>query len=308
MYFFKRTCFIASCLLFILLLTAVVSGCSDSAATITTSAPAATLTATLPPKTTATLPAVTTPPTTSQAPVTTTKPAGKVELMISAATSLTDALKEINDAYTAANPVVKITASFASSGTLQTQIEQGAPADVFISAASKQMDNLQQKNLLLDETRKNLLYNKVVLIVPSDSALGLTSFNDLTLDKVKKIAVGDPQFVPAGTYALQAFDLLGITAKVQPKEILGSDVRQVLTYVETGNVDAGIVYSTDALTSSKVKVVASAPDTINARVVYPAAVMKSSKNPEVGKHYLSFLFSAQAKVIFEKYGFTVVSK
>lgn len=204
--------------------------------------------------------------------------------------------------------MVKITANFAASGTLQTQIEQGAPADVFISAATKQMDNLQKEGLLLNETRQNLLYNKVVLVVPSDSTLGITSFNDLALDKVKKVAVGDPQFVPAGTYAFQAFDLLGITAKVQPKEVLGADVRQVLTYVEGGNVDAGIVYSTDALTSSKVKVVASAPDAINANVVYPVAVIKASKNPEVAKHYLNFLFSSQAKVIFEKYGFTVVTK
>jgi molybdate transport system substrate-binding protein len=221
---------------------------------------------------------------------------------------LTDALKAINDAYVKEFNIVKISANFASSGTLQTQIEQGAPADVFISAAAKQMDNLLQKGLILNETRQNLLYNKVVLIVPSDSTLGLASFNDLTLDKVKKLAIGDPKSVPAGDYAHQAFDLLGITAKVQPKEILGADVRQVLTYVEGGNVDAGIVYSTDALTSSKVKVVASAPDAINAKVVYPAAVVRASKNPEVAKHYLNFLFGAQAKTIFEKYGFTVVPK
>jgi molybdate transport system substrate-binding protein len=238
----------------------------------------------------------------------TASPSSPVELNVCAGVGLTDVITTINNLYQQANKNVKIVANFAASGTLQTQIEQGAPADIFISAAAKQMDNLQQKGLLFNETRVNLLYNKVVLVVPLDSKLGLTSFNDLTLNSVKKVAVGDPQFVPAGTYALQAFDLLGITARVQPKEILGADVRQVLNYAETGNVDAGIVFSTDALTSNKVKVVASAPDPINANVVYPVAVIKASKNPEVAKHYLAFLFSSQAKAVFEKYGFTVVAR
>ncbi len=178
-------------------------------------------------------------------------PTASVVLNIAAAASLTDALKAVDDLYMQQYPMVKITANFAGSGTLQQQIEQGAPADVFISAALAQMDNLQKESLLWDSTRQNLLLNKVVMVVPVDSTLGLTSFSDLALDKVKKIAIGDPKSVPAGTYAGQAFDELGITAKVQPKEVLGADVRTVLTYVETGNVDAGIVYSTDALTSSK---------------------------------------------------------
>jgi molybdate transport system substrate-binding protein len=231
-----------------------------------------------------------------------------ITLNISAAASLTDALKEINGLYTKAKSNVTITPNFASSGTLQTQIENGAPADVFISAAAAQMDNLQKKDLLINDSRKDLLMNKVVMIVPTDSTLGLASFNDLANDKVKKIAIGDPKSVPAGTYANQAFDKLGITAKVQPKEILGADVRQVLTYVESSNVDAGIVYSTDALTSTKVKVAASAPDDINAKVVYPAAVIKASKNVDAAKDYVTFLFSAQAKTVFEKYGFIVVKK
>jgi molybdate transport system substrate-binding protein len=231
-----------------------------------------------------------------------------VTLNVSAAASLTDVLKEINNLYTQGKPNVTITPNFASSGTLQQQIEQGAPADIFISAAATQMDNLQKKELISNDTRKDLLNNKVVLIVPNDSTLGITSFKDLASDKVKIVAIPDPKSSPAGMYGQQAFDELGITAQVQPKEVLGSDVRQVLTYVETGNVDAGIVYSTDAKTSSKVKVVASAPDSINAKVVYPVAVIKASKNPDTAKNYLDFLFSAQAKALFEKYGFTIVSK
>jgi molybdate transport system substrate-binding protein len=260
-----------------------------------------------------TTPATTVPPTTTvmtQSPTlsTTLTPAPAITINIAAASSLTDALKAINVLFVQANSNVTLTPSFASSGTLQTQIENGAPSDIFISAAATQMDNLQKKDLILTDTRKNLLNNKVVLIVPVDSSLGITNFNDLAADKVKKIAIGDPKSVPAGTYASQAFDAIGITAQITPKEILGSDARQVLNYVESGNVDAGIVYSTDALTSAKVKVVASAPAEINAKIVYPAAVIKASKNQEAAKAYLAFLFSAPAKVVFEKYGFTLVSQ
>ncbi len=229
-----------------------------------------------------------------------------VELNVSAAASLTDVLKEINALYVQENPHVTITPNFASSGTLQQQIEQGAPVDVFFSAAAKQMDNLQNGGLILVETRQNVVTNSLVLIVPIDSTLNITSFNDLATDRVQKIAVGDPKSVPAGTYAKQAFDLLGITAQVEPKEILGSDVRQVLTYVETGDVDAGLVYATDALVSSKVKVVASAPAEINAKIIYPIAIIKASNNVEAAKAYIEFLFSDEARVIFEKYGFTMV--
>jgi len=137
--------------------------------------------------------------------------------------------------------------------------------------------------------------------------LGLTNFKDIAGDKVKQIAIGDPKSVPAGTYAKLAFDELGITAQVTGKFLLGADVKAVLSYVESGNVDAGFVYSTDALTSTKVKVVASAPNDINAKVVYPVAVIASSKYPNEAKDYENFLFGAQVKLIFEKYGFTMAS-
>ena len=243
-----------------------------------------------------------------QANATTSTQSPAITLNISAAVSLTDALKEINGIYNQGKPNLTLTPNFASSGTLQTQIENGAPADVFISAAATQMDNLQKKELILNGTRRNLLNNRVVLIVPIDSHLGLTSLNDLTTEKVKKVAIGDPKSVPAGTYAHQAFDALGITAQITPKEVLGSDARQVLTYVESGNVDAGIVYSTDAMTSQKVKIVASAPDDVNAKIVYPTAAVKASKNPDAAKAYINFLFSDQAKAVFVKYGFTMASK
>jgi len=231
-----------------------------------------------------------------------------VTLNVSAAASLTDALKEVNSLFTQKNTNVTITPNFASSGTLQKQIEQGAPVDVFISAAAVQMDTLEKGNLIVTESRKNLLNNRVVLIIPNDSTLSITSFTDLTNDRVKKIAIGDPKSVPAGTYGKQAIDLLGITAQIESKLVLGSDVRQVLSYVETGNVDAGIVYSTDTVVSTKVKIAANAPDEINAKIVYPVAVIKASQNTDAAQDYVDFLFTKEAKVIFEKYGFSMASK
>ena len=228
-----------------------------------------------------------------------------VTLNISAASSLSNVLKAINTFYSQMNPNVTISANFAASGTLQTQIENGAPADVFLSAATAQMDNLQKENLLINTTRKNLLYNNLVMIVPNGSTLGLTSFSDLTLAKVTKIAIGDPKSVPAGTYAQAAFDELGITAQIQSKLILGANVTQVLTYVASGNVDAGFVYSTDALSSNQVKVVAQAPADINALIVYPAALIQNTKNQTAAQAYLDFLFSQQAKTLFLQYGFTM---
>ena len=230
-----------------------------------------------------------------------------VTLNVSAAASLSNVLKAINVLYTQANPNVTISANFASSGTLQQQIENGAPADVFLSAATAQMDNLQKENLLINNTRKNLLYNNLVMIVPNGNTLGLTSFNDLTLAKVTKIAVGDPKSVPAGTYAQAAFDELGITTKIQSKLILGANVTQVLTYVAGGNVDAGLVYSTDALSSNQVKVVAQAPADINAQIVYPAAILLACKNMVAAQAYLDFLFTDQAKALFIQYGFTMAN-
>ena len=236
--------------------------------------------------------------------------AGKevVTLNVSAAASLTDALKEINVLYAKKKANVTITPNFASSGILQKQIEQGAPSDVFISAAASQMDALQKQGLLLNDTRKDLLNNRVVLVVPGDNRLRIASFKDLTGDGVKKIAMGDPKSVPAGTYGQQAFDELGISAQVQSKLVLASDVRQVLSYVETGNVDAGVVYSSDAKTSARVKVVASAPDAVNARVVYPAAVIKATQDAGDARDYVSFLLGDGARTVFEKYGFSMAKQ
>lgn len=231
----------------------------------------------------------------------------KVDLTVSAAISLTNALDEAKQLYASENPGVTIAINYGASGTLQLQIEQGAPVDVFISAAPKQMDALEAKSLLLEGTRKDLLRNEVVLIVPKDSTAGISSFQDLTRPNVKQVALGEPTTVPAGQYAKEVLMNLGIYDAVSAKAILAKDVRQVLTYVETGNVDAGIVYSTDALSSSEVKVVAWAPEKSHAPVVYPVAVIRDSKNPSAAKQFAAFLSSPRAAAIFQKYGFVLAS-
>lgn len=231
-----------------------------------------------------------------------------VTLNIAAASSLTDALKEVNALYVASNPNITLTPNFAGSGTLQKQIEQGAPADIFISAGAAQMDSLVKGNLIVTDTRKNLLNNILVMIVPNDSKLGLTVIKDLASPKVRKIAIGDPKSVPAGAYSQQTFDELGITTQLTSKFVIGSDVKSVLSYVESGNVDAGLVYLTDAKTSTKISIVDYAPADINALIVYPIAIVKDSKVSDAAIKYENFLFTAQAKAIFDKYGFTMAKQ
>jgi len=225
-----------------------------------------------------------------------------VELTVAAASSLKDVLEEIKTVYQELNENIKVNYSFGSSGALQQQIENGADVDVFISAAVKQMDLLEEKGLIIPETRKNFLENKVVLIVPKDSNLNI-DFKDLTLEQVKQIGLGEPKGVPVGQYTEEILSNLNILKQVQEKAVYGNNVREVLTWVETGNVDAGIVYLTDAKISDKVKVAAAAPENSHKPVYYPAAVIKSSKNPEQAKEFTEFLYGDKAKDVFEKYGF-----
>lgn len=225
----------------------------------------------------------------------------KPSLLVSAAISLKDALEEMKPLYKAAN----LTYNFGASGSLQQQIEQGAPVDVFVSAGKKQVDALEAKGLLVPGTRSNLATNRLVLIVPKNSIAGITGFSSLTNANVKRIAVGEPRSVPAGQYAAQVFQKLGIAERIKSKLVLANNVRQVLAVVAAGNADAGIVYLTDAKTTDKVTIVATASESSHAAIVYPIAVIKSSKNVSVAKEFTQFLSSNQAKVILRKYGFIV---
>ncbi|HPL53603.1 MAG TPA: molybdate ABC transporter substrate-binding protein [Bacillota bacterium] len=234
-------------------------------------------------------------------------PEPEVSLTISAAASLKGAMEEVKAAYAEEKPNVILTCNFGSSGSLQQQIEQGAEVDVFFSAAAKQMDALQEKGLIVEDTRKNILENKIVLIVPKD-VTSVTDFNDLTSDNVKKIALGETKSVPVGQYSEEVLKKLNLMDTIESKVVFGKDVKEVLTWVETGNADAGMVYETDSITSEKVRVVAYAPEGSHKPVVYPAAVIKDSKNIDASKNFMSFLCSEKAKSIFEKYGFAFIIK
>jgi len=226
-----------------------------------------------------------------------------IQLTVSAAVSLKEALGEITPLYSKAKSNVAIRNNFGSSGDLQQQIVNGAPVDVFISAASKQMDELQKKDLIVADTRRDLLSNRLVLIVPEDKS-DASDLKDLTNANIERIAIGDPRSVPVGQYAEQALTKLDLLQEVQSKLVLGNNVRQVLQFVESGNAQAGIVYATDAKTSTKVKVVQIIDAKLHKPIVYPIAVLQKSSNQESAKSYLEYLSSEPAKTIFEKYGFS----
>ena len=228
------------------------------------------------------------------------------QLTVSAAASLKDAMEEIQPLYQQKHPETKIIYNFASSGSLQRQIEQGAPVDVFISAATSRMDSLDKQGLLLTATRQDLLKNKMVLVVPisnSKSNLKLDNFDDLTTKEIKTIALGEPQSVPAGQYAQEVLTSLEIADRVNAKAVYGKDVRQVLNYVATGNADAGIVYRTDARVADNVRIIATAPENTHSPVIYPLAVIKDSDRPEAASELVEFLITPEAQAVFEEYGF-----
>jgi len=227
-------------------------------------------------------------------------------LTVSAAASLRNVLEEVKIEYAKSQPDVKINYNFGASGALQQQIEQGADVDVFISAAAKQMDALESKNLLLSGTRKNILGNQIVLIVPKN-AEEISSFADLKRDRITKIALGEPKSVPAGKYAQEVLSYFKILETTKSKFVFAKDVRQVLSYVETENVDAGIVYATDAKQSSLVKIVAIAPVQSHSPVIYPVAVIQNSKNVAQARSFTGFLLSIEANNIYIKYGFNKLS-
>lgn len=222
-----------------------------------------------------------------------------------AAASLTDVMGQIEERYEEKHPDIDLIFSFAGSGALQSQIEEGAPADVFISAATRQMDALNDEGLMVSSSIRELLLNKVVLIVPSGSSLDLTSFEDVLSDGVNMIGLGETESVPAGKYAAQVFETLGIWDEVQARANFGTDVRTVLSWVETGDVDCGVVYATDAFTSDAVTIAAEAPEGSCDRVVYPAGIVAGSEVADEAEEFLQYLQSAEASSVFESYGFTM---
>jgi molybdate transport system substrate-binding protein len=226
-----------------------------------------------------------------------------VEVVVSAAASLTDAMKDVQTDFEANNRSIKLRFNVGSSGSLQQQIEQGAPVDLFISAATEPMDALVKKSLVDQSAVQNLVTNKVVLIRGKTSEDVVKTWDDLKSEKVHKIAIGNPQHVPAGQYAQSVLVKLNLWSSVEKRLVLGEDVRQVLNYVESGEVQAGIVYSTDAAVSQKVIILAEAPAGSHPPVLYPMAVLKDAKHGAQAKAFADYLLSAKGMAFLTKYGF-----
>jgi len=224
------------------------------------------------------------------------------DVEVFAAASLTDALKEIGVAYEKASGD-KVIFNFAASNTLEMQIKAGAPADLFFSADEAKMNDLATAGLIVKETRKDLLSNTLVIVVPSASTLTLASAAQLTDPKIQKIALGQPQSVPAGIYAKEYLQKIGVWDQVSARVIPVESVRAALAAVETGNVDAGIVYKTDALHSTKVKIAFEVPVADGSAIAYPIAAVLDSKHAAAAKKFLNYLSEPDSLKTFEKYGF-----
>jgi molybdate transport system substrate-binding protein len=226
--------------------------------------------------------------------------AGEIEVF--AAASLTDALKEIASTYEKAGGD-HVVFNFAASNTLDMQIKAGAPADIFFSADEAKMDDLEKAGLIVKETRKDILSNSLVIVVASDSPAVFTSASQLADAKFKKIALGQPDSVPAGIYAKEYLQKIGIWDQIAPRVIPVESVRAALAAVETGNTDAGIVYKTDALHSKKVKIAWEIPPAEGPSIAYPAALVQGSKQAVEAKKFLDYLREPASLKMFEKYGF-----
>ena len=211
-----------------------------------------------------------------------------IELNISAAASLKEAMADLEAAYTSKNPEVSFVINYGSSGSLQQQIEQGAPCDLF----------------LLDGTNKDLVKNSLVLVTSNDSEI--SSIDSLNSDAVSKIALGEPSSVPAGKYADETLTSLAIKDSLNNKLVFAKDVKEVLAWTASGNADAGFVYLSDALSSDGVKIVETISEEYHSPITYPVAIIKDSDDIDAAKAFEDFLFTDEAQEIFEKYGYKSV--
>lgn len=228
--------------------------------------------------------------------------ASAAEISVFAAASLTDSLKEIAAGYEKSSGD-KITFNLGASSTLARQIEAGAPADIFFSADESQMNGLAKQGLIDPATRKSRLGNVLVIVVTTDSTLQINSAGDLTNAAVKQIALADPKAVPAGVYAKAWLTQQQLWPAIEPKVVPTENVRAALAAVESGNVEAGVVYKTDAGISKKVKVAYEVPAKDAPDISYPMALVKDSMQPAAAKKFLNYLDSKEAGDIFKKFGF-----
>lgn len=228
----------------------------------------------------------------------------KTTLTISAASSLREVLDEIGKLFQEKNPDIDLRFNFGASGTLKQQIEQGAPVDLFISAAVDKYEELVEGEYIHVGT--NLVNNEIVLITSKNANWNGQDFRDLINEDIHKIAIGTPGVVPAGTYAQQVLQSDGVWDQLQEKMILAKDVQQVLTYVETENVEAGIVYKTDANLSDQVKVIAKANPSSHELISYPVGVLNNSNHKKEALLLFEYLKSEEAEKLWKRFGFGMI--
>ncbi len=233
-----------------------------------------------------------------------TSPASAQDVILSVAVSLKDVTEQLGRDFMAARPGVTLRYNFGASGDLQKQIEAGAPVDVFLSAAQRQMDELEKQNLIVASSRRAFARNVLVVIKPTDSRLDMTKSADLLEGRVSRIAIGNPRSVPVGQYAEESLRALGLWDRLQPKLVLAENVRQVLDYVARGEVDAGFVYTTDAATRTQsVKEAFLPPGDTYRPIVYPGAVVAASRQRSLGQAFLDLLSSQQGRAVLGRFGF-----
>jgi molybdate transport system substrate-binding protein len=233
--------------------------------------------------------------------------ADNTTIQVSAAISLKDALTGLKEIYTKKEPEVELQFNLGSSGMLQKQIEEGAPVDLFISAGKRQMDELATEGLIVPDTHSDLLGNELVLIVAREKKNAVKSFADIA-DKASSISIGQPESVPAGKYGKETLISLKLWDKVEKKIVFAKDVRQVLAYVDSGNVDAGLVYRSDTVALRSAHVATVAPKGSHSPIVYPMAVVKGSKNLKATKKFMDFLKTQEAAKVFANYRFIPLKK
>ena len=229
---------------------------------------------------------------------------GEQSILVAAAASLKNAYEdELIPMFEEQYPGVTVEGTYDSSGKLQTQIKEGMEADVFMSAATKQMKALDEEGMIASDTIVNLLENKIVLIVPTGSDSKMDSFEKI--GDAASIALGDPESVPAGQYAKEALTNLNVWDSIQDKVSFGTNVTEVLNQVAAASADAGIVYATDAASKAdQVTVVAEAPEgSLEKKVIYPVAVVKETAHEDAAKAFVDFLQTPEAIAVFESYGF-----
>jgi molybdate transport system substrate-binding protein len=228
----------------------------------------------------------------------------QVTILVAAAASLEYSyVGELIPLFQQKYPWITVEGTYDSSGKLQTQIEQGLEADIFMSAATRQMDALADKGLVSRDSIIPLLENKIVLIKPAGTSTAVTGFQNAALAKV--IALGDPASVPAGQYAKEAFTSLGNWAEVEAKASFGTNVTEVLNWVGEASAEVGVVYATDAATTKKVEVIAEAPvESLSTKVIYPVGIVAASAHPEEAKLFVDFLASPEGLAVFQAYGFS----